>query len=103
MLALALRFDHRPVSGEVRQGPHADGNDFLKEHKTARAALKITDWNRLTIIANGNVVKTWVNGVPAANWADDGTYAKGAFGLQIHKGKKGTVLWRDLRVKELKP
>ena len=51
----------------------------------------------------GNVAKSWVNGVPAAHWVDKGTYTKGAFGLQIHKGKEGTVLWRDLRVKELKP
>jgi hypothetical protein len=74
---------------------------WLKEHKEARAALKLTEWNRLTIMAKGNVVKTWVNGVPVAHWVGEGTYAKGAFGLQIHKGKEGTILWRDLRVKEL--
>lgn len=73
---------------------------WLKEHQQARAALKPTDWNRLTIMAKGNVVKTWVNGVPAAHWVDDGTYPKGAFGLQIHKGDEGTVLWRNIRVKE---
>ena len=54
-------------------------------------------------MAKGDIVKTWVNGVPAAHWVDNGTYSKGAFGLQIHKGKEGTVLWRNLRVKELKP
>lgn len=30
-----------------------------------------------------------------------GTYPKGFFGLQIHKGNEGTVLWRNIRVKEL--
>ena len=74
---------------------------WLKEHEAARAALKEGKWNRLTISANGNVIKTWINGVPAAHWVDDGTYARGAFGLQIHKGSSGTVLWRNLRVKEL--
>ena len=74
---------------------------WLKEHREARAALERTGWNRLTISAKGNVVKTWVNGVPVAHWIDDGTYAAGFFGLQIHKGAKGTVLWRDIRVKEL--
>ena len=74
---------------------------WLKEHKEARVALKLTEWNRLTIMAKGNVVKTWVNGVPAAHWVDNGSFPKGAFGLQMHKGKEGTVLWRDLRVKEL--
>jgi hypothetical protein len=73
---------------------------WLKEHQEARAALDRKGWNRLTISAQGNVVKTWVNGVPVAHWIDDGTYAKGFFGLQIHKGSKGAVHWKGLRVKE---
>jgi hypothetical protein len=74
---------------------------WLKEHQQARAATKKDQWNRLTILAKGNVVKTWVNGVPAAHWVDDGTYAQGFFGLQIHKGAEGTVLWKNLHVKRL--
>ena len=74
---------------------------WLKEHADARAAQKKDDWNRLTISAEGNVMKTWLNGVPIANHVDDGTYAKGFFGLQIHKGQEGTVLFRNVRVKEL--
>ena len=74
---------------------------WLTAHKDARSALDRTGWNRLTIMAKGNVVKTWVNGVPCAHWIDDGTYATGFFGLQIHKGAKGTVLWKNVRVKEL--
>ncbi len=73
---------------------------WLEEHQEVRAALKKKDWNRITIMADGNVVKTWLNGVPAAHWLDDGTYSKGFFGLQIHKGNKGTVLWKNIRVKE---
>jgi len=74
---------------------------WLKEHQNARAALKATEWNRITVEARGKVVKTWVNGVPAAHWVGDGTYSKGFFGLQVHKAKKGTVLFRNIRVKEL--
>lgn len=74
---------------------------WLKEHEEARAAAKEGEWNRLTISARGNVVKTWINGVPAAHWIDDGSYPKGFFGLQIHKGVKGTVLWKNIRVKRL--
>lgn len=74
---------------------------WLKEHEAARAATKEDEWNRLTILAKGNVVKTWVNGVPVSNWVDDGSYSEGFFGLQIHKGAKGTVLWKNLRVKQL--
>ncbi|MCS7469829.1 DUF1080 domain-containing protein [Stieleria sp. ICT_E10.1] len=74
---------------------------WLTEHKEARAALDREGWNRLTISAEGNVIKTWVNGVPVAHWIDDGTYAQGFFGLQIHKGAKGIVHWKGIRVKEL--
>jgi len=74
---------------------------WLKEHRKARAAAKKGEWNRLTISAKGNVVKTWINGVPASHWIDDGSYPKGFFGLQIHKGVKGTVLWKNIRVKRL--
>ena len=72
---------------------------WLKEHKEARAALDREGWNRLTISAQGNVVKTWINGVPIAHWIDDGSYPRGFFGLQIHKGSKGKVLWKNIRVK----
>lgn len=74
---------------------------WLKAHKKVRGAMKEGEWNRLTVLAKGNVVKTWVNGIPAAHWVND-EYLKGFFGLQIHAGKEGTVLWRNLKVKELK-
>lgn len=72
---------------------------WLEEHKEVRDALKSDDWNRITISAKGNVVKTWVNGIPAAHWVDDGSYPEGFFGLQMHKGTQGKVLFKDIRVK----
>jgi hypothetical protein len=74
---------------------------WLDAHKEARAALVKDGWNRITIKAAGNNVKTWINGIPAANM-NNSEYLKGFFGLQIHAGKKGTVHFRDIKVKELK-
>lgn len=74
---------------------------WLKEHQAARAALDPDGWNRVTVSAKGNTIKTWINGVPVAHWLDDGTYANGFFALQIHSGKSGTVLFRNIHVKEL--
>ena len=54
----------------------------------------------MTIEARGSKVRTWLNGVPVANWKTD-TFLSGAFGLQIHRGEAGTVLWRNLKVKSL--
>lgn len=73
---------------------------WLKEHAPTRTALKREGWNRITMSAKGNEVKTWLNGVAMANWTDDGSYPEGFFGLQIHKGPQGTVLFKNIRVKE---
>ncbi len=75
---------------------------WLEQHTLARRALKQGEWNRITIEAIGNTVKTWINGVPASQWVDDGTYGHGFFALQIHHGEKGKVRFKDIRVKELK-
>jgi hypothetical protein len=74
---------------------------WLEAHTEVRKALRKDDWNRITIMARGQTVKTWLNGLPAAHWEND-QYLKGFFSLQIHKGKDGTVLFRNIKVKELK-
>ena len=73
---------------------------WLKEHQQVRAALNEGRWNRLTISAEGNVVKTWANGIPTAHWIDDGPYPRGFFGLQIHKASQGVVRCRNICVKD---
>lgn len=75
---------------------------WLEEHKAVRAAINRQGWNRITIEAKGNVVKTWLNGVPAAHWVGDATYSSGFFGLQVHKAKSGKVFFRNVRVQELR-
>lgn len=74
---------------------------WLKEHSEARGALNKEGWNRVTVMAKGQIVKTWVNGIPAAHWKGDGTYGSGYFALQVHKAKSGMIVWRNLKVKEL--
>jgi len=74
---------------------------WLKEHAAARAALKRGAWNRMTLHAKGDVVKTWVNGVPVAHWVGDGSYLRGRLGFQVHKGKQGVIRWRNMKVKRL--
>jgi hypothetical protein len=78
----------------------------LGNHEAARKAFKQGEWNQGRIECRGDSIKTWINGVPAADFKDSMT-PNGVFGLQIHAiGKKGVpgneVRWRNLRVKELK-
>ena len=57
-------------------------------------------WNRITISARGETIKTWLNGVPAAHWKTN-EYKQGFFSLQVHSGKSGQALFRNIKVKEL--
>lgn len=73
---------------------------WLEAHKSARQPLKLGEWNRITIEAIGDTVKTWINGVPAAHWVD-AEFTQGFFSLQVHSGKEGTIHFRNIKVKEL--
>lgn len=73
---------------------------WLDAHAEVRQAIKKEGWNRVTIQAVGETTKTWVNGLPAAHWVDD-TYTEGFIGLQVHAGNRGTIHFRNIKIKEL--
>ncbi len=69
-----------------------------------QAVYKPGEWNRYRIIAAGNRIRSFVNGVPVADFTDDRD-ASGFIGLQVHSIKKGagpySVSWRNVRIQEL--
>ncbi|MBK8093636.1 MAG: DUF1080 domain-containing protein [Verrucomicrobiaceae bacterium] len=79
----------------------------LKDNEAARKAFKQGEWNTARIECRGSSIKTFVNGVPAADFTDDLT-AEGVIALQVHGiGKKAEavgkeVMWRNIRIQELK-
>ena len=72
-------------------------------HKTA---FKNNEWNHYKIVAQGDHIRTWVNGVPCADLKDDMDKC-GIIGFQVHGIKKGTgpyeVRWKNITIRELKP
>ena len=71
------------------------------------AAFKKDEWNSYKVVAKGNSIKTWVNGVQVADLVDEKSGKTcGFIGLQVHGIKKGTgpyeVRWRNISLKELK-
>ena len=88
---------------EARRAKWLD--DFANKPE-ARAAFKDNQWNRYRIVAQGDRIRSWVNGVPCADFRDS-TDAKGFIGLQVHGIKAGTgpyeVRWKNIRLRELKP
>jgi 3-keto-disaccharide hydrolase len=77
----------------------------LKDNEAARKAFKPGDWNKLRIECKGDSIKTWVNGVPAADVKDSMTH-KGFIALQVHGvGKREETLevrFKNIRIQELK-
>jgi hypothetical protein len=80
-------------------------DDFAKKPE-ARAAFRNGVWNRYRIVAQGRRIRSWVNGIPCADFEDDRD-AGGFIGLQVHAIKPGIgpfrVRWRSIRIRELKP
>jgi hypothetical protein len=75
----------------------------LKGNTEARKAFKQGEWNKFRVECKGPGIKTWINGVPAADLKDDMT-PKGFIALQVHQTKKEEpmqVRWRNIRIKEL--
>jgi hypothetical protein len=77
----------------------------LGENEPARKAFKPDEWNKFHIECKGDSIKTWLNGVAAADLKDAVT-PSGFIGLQVHgvgkREKQLEVRFRDLRIKELK-
>ena len=77
----------------------------LKNNEPARKAFKPGEWNKLRVECQGDHIRTWLNGVPAADLRDSAERS-GFIALQVHGVGKKTepleVRFRNLRIKELK-
>lgn len=78
----------------------------LTRNETARMAFKRDQWNHYRIEAKGDTIKTWVNGVPAADFTDTNEQQRvmtGFIGLQVHGSPTAglQVKWRNIRIQEL--
>lgn len=80
---------------------HTPGQD-----EAAMKAFKPGEWNHFKVVANGDHMQTWLNGVPVADVHDSLT-PTGYIALQLHsigKNEKNVgakVQWKNLRLKQL--
>lgn len=79
----------------------------LSQNEAARKAFKLGQWNHLKIVADGRNIKTWLNGVPAADYTDTDDKAftpSGFIALQVHGVGDDTetkeVRWRNIKLSE---
>ena len=78
----------------------------LHASPSARRAFRPGGWNRFRVVATGPVIRTWVNGVPAAE-IFDAADASGRIGFQVHGvgdlAEPLEVRFRGTRIRELAP
>ncbi|MCB1230515.1 MAG: SMP-30/gluconolactonase/LRE family protein [Verrucomicrobiae bacterium] len=90
------------TAGIYDEGRRGWLND-LTENRDARYAFHQLEWNHVRIEAIGDRLRTWLNGVPAADLRDDMT-ARGFIALQVHgvgeNDEAMEVSWRNLRINE---
>ncbi len=69
-----------------------------------RRAFRPGEWNTVRVLAHGDTIRTWINGVPAAEIFDAMT-PEGHIGFQVHDvgGRQDpmTVEFRNARIREL--
>lgn len=76
----------------------------LGSSDSLRSLIKANDWNTVHIIAKGNRLQHYVNGVLMSEVTDDDEVNRklgGQLGMQVHVGPPMTVEFRNIRIKEL--
>jgi hypothetical protein len=87
------------IYDEARQG----WLHTLAGQPAAQKAIRKGQWNTFRVEAIGTSLRTWLNGVPAANIVDDQT-ARGVIALQVHSIGKDekrvgeTIRFRNIRI-----
>ena len=74
----------------------------LNFNPEGKKAFRRDQWNHYRIEAIGNVIRTWINGIPTAHLIDDMT-PQGFIALQVHAigkdQKEGTqIRWKNIKI-----
>jgi len=75
---------------------------LIKPEPKKDKALKMGEWNKMTVKVVGNVVTTFLNGTQMITLDDAKIGEKdGCIALQIHSGGGIKVKWRKIKIKQL--
>jgi len=91
------------IYDEARRGKFLNAEGPTEQVKKL---LKEIAWNKYRVICQGDHIQVWVNDVQVSD-LKDGMTRSGFIGLQVHgvgpRTEPLTVMWRGLRLRELKP
>ena len=71
-------------------------------YAAARAAMTLGEWTDFRILAVGDHIQSWINGVPACDYHDD-ALSSGIIAFQVHDGGVTDVKWRAIKIREIPP
>lgn len=77
--------------------------DTLAAPDSLKTMIRFEDWNELHLIAQGNRMQHYVNGILMSEVFDNDTInrrAAGKLGMQVHVGPPMQVRYRDIRLKQ---
>ena len=97
---IARRGDAVKISAEGEKGRVAKTAD----EKDILASIKQKDWNDYRIVAQGNHLQQWVNGIKTIDVVDEQEAKRamsGLLALQLHAGPPMTVQFKNIRLKKL--
>jgi HEAT repeat protein/type 1 glutamine amidotransferase len=92
----------RSWSGGIYDEARRGWLNNLTKNPAARKAFRQNQWNHYRIEAIDDRIRTWVNGVPAADLRDDMT-STGFIALQVHGSKQAgkSIKWRNIRIQDI--
>ena len=93
-----------PTAPKVKK-PKVEVTGSVGDSAAIQANIKSEDWNEYKIVAKGNHVQHFINGMQTVDVTDEDTAnapKEGLLALQIHQGPPMVVQFKDMMLKELK-
>jgi hypothetical protein len=91
----------RAWTGGIYDEGRRDWLYTLEYNPEGKKAYRKGDWNKCRIECIGNVLRTWVNGIPTSHVVDNVT-AKGFIALQVHSISKPEEVGKQIRWKNIR-
>ena len=90
--------------GKDAKKPKIEVVGSLGKTDEIQAQIKPADWNEYRIVAKGNHLQHFINGVQTVDVTDETAVGakKGVLALQLHAGTAMTVQFKDIVLKEIK-
>jgi len=105
MRGILAKRGEKTVVKDVGGKPKVEVTGSTGKSEDIQAKIKNEDWNDYVVIAKGNHLQHFINGMLTVDVTDEGgakAAKEGILALQIHVGPPMTVQFKNLRIKELR-